>query len=67
MAAKKKASDKTLKVTLVRSVHGRLASHQACARGLGLRRRHHTVEVEDTPCIRGMINKISYLVEVEGL
>ena len=67
MAAKKKASAKKLKVTLIRSVHGRLDSHQACARGLGLRRRHQTVEVEDTPCVRGMINKIKYLLEVEGL
>lgn len=67
MATKKKTSAKTLKVTLMGSVHGRLASHQACARGLGLRRRHQTVEVEDTPCTRGMINKINYLVEVEGL
>ena len=66
MAAKKKSSAKTLKVTLMRSFHGRLASHQACVRGLGLRRRHQTVEVEDTPCTRGMINKINYLVEVEG-
>ena len=66
MAAKKKASNKTLKVTLLGSIHGRLASHQACARGLGLRRRHQTVEVEDTPCTRGMINKIHYLLEVEG-
>ena len=66
MAAKKKSAAKTLKVTLMRSVHGRLESHKACARGLGLRRRHQTVEVEDTPCVRGMINKISYLVDVEG-
>ena len=66
MAAKKKASTKTLKVTLLGSIHGRLASNQACARGLGLRRRHQTVEVEDTPCTRGMINKIHYLLAVEG-
>ena len=56
---------KTIKVTLVRSRHGRLKSHQACVRGLGLRRMHHTVEVEDTPCTRGMINKVSYMVRVE--
>ena len=55
----------TLKVTLVRSMHGRLKVHKACVRGLGLRRMHHTVEVEDTPCTRGMINKISYLLQVE--
>ena len=56
---------KTVKVTLVRSTNGRLESHKACVRGLGLRRVHHTVEVEDTPCTRGMINKVSYMVRVE--
>ncbi len=55
-----------LRVTLRKSVHGRLASHQACAMGLGLRRRHQTVEIEDTPCTRGMINRIRYMLEVEG-
>jgi len=59
------ASKKTVKVTLVRSMHGRLASHKACVTGLGLRRMHHTVEVEDTPSVRGMINKVSYMVKVE--
>ena len=56
---------KTVKVTLVRSMNGRLKSHKACVRGLGLRRMHHTVEVEDTACTRGMINKVSYMVRVE--
>lgn len=60
------ASGKTIRVTLVKSVHGRLAAHQACATGLGLRRRHQTVEVEDTPCVRGMINRIRYMLQVEG-
>ncbi|MBI1195953.1 MAG: 50S ribosomal protein L30 [Gammaproteobacteria bacterium] len=59
------AKKKTLKVTLVRSRYGRLAAHQACVAGLGLRRMHHTVEVEDTPAVRGMINKISYMVKCE--
>jgi len=58
-------ADKTIKVTLTRSLIGRLASHKACASGLGLRRMHQTVEVEDTPCTRGMINKIYYMVKVE--
>jgi len=58
-------AEKKLKVTLVRSMHGRLKSHQACVRGLGLRRMHHTVEVLDTPENRGMINKVSYLLRVE--
>lgn len=55
---------KTMKVALVRSVHGRLASHQACVRGLGLRRMHQVVEIEDTPATRGMVNKVSYMVKV---
>lgn len=59
-------ADKKIKVTLVRSVHGRLKSHKACVAGLGLRRIRHTVEVEDTPCTRGMINKVSYMVKVVG-
>ncbi len=54
-----------LRVKLVRSVHGRLKDHQACVRGLGLRRMHQSVTVEDTPSIRGMINKVSYMLEVE--
>jgi large subunit ribosomal protein L30 len=55
---------KMIKVKLVRSVNGRLASHKACVSGLGLRRIHQTVEVEDTPCTRGMINKVYYMVKV---
>jgi len=60
------AKEKTIKVTLVKSLIGRLQSHKDCARGLGLRRMHHTVEVIDTPCNRGMVNKIAYLLKVEG-
>ncbi len=56
---------KKLRVTLVKSKHGRKKGHEACVRGLGLRRMHHTVEVLDTPANRGMINKVSYLVKVE--
>jgi large subunit ribosomal protein L30 len=59
------ADKKTMKVTLVRSMNGRLKNHQACVRGLGLRRMHHTVEVEDTPATRGMVNAVSYMVKVE--
>ncbi len=58
-------TDKHLQVTLVRSVHGRLKKHQDCVRGLGLRRIHHTVVVDDTPESRGMIAKVSYLLKVE--
>jgi len=54
-----------IKVKLVRSPAGRLKAHKACVAGLGLRRMHQTVEVEDTPCTRGMINKVSYMVTVE--
>jgi len=58
-------SKKMIKVTQVRSTAGRLKSHIACVKGLGLRRIRHTVEVEDTPSVRGMINKVNYLVSVE--
>lgn len=58
-------SAKKLKVTLVRSVHGRVKNHKDCVRGLGLRRMHHSVEVLDTPANRGMINKVSYMVKCE--
>jgi large subunit ribosomal protein L30 len=59
------ATDKKIKVTLMKSFHGRLKSHKACVRGLGLRRIRHCVEVLDTPENRGMINQISYMVQVE--
>jgi large subunit ribosomal protein L30 len=56
---------KKLKVTQIRSVHGRLPKHKACVAGLGLRRMHHSVELDDTPAIRGMINKVAYMLKVE--
>ena len=59
-------SDNKLKVTLVKSVIGTKQSHRATVRGLGLRRMHHTVELADTPEIRGMVNKVSYLIKCEG-
>ena len=55
-----------IKVTQFKSVIGRLPSHKASVKGLGLRRIGHTVEVEDTPAIRGMINRVAYMVRVEG-
>ena len=55
----------TVKVTLVRSPIGSLPKHKLYLQGLGLRRMHQTVEVEDTPAVRGMINKISYMLAVE--
>ncbi len=60
-----KANEKTIKVTQVRSVHGRIKSHRDCIAGLGLRRIGHTVDVIDTPSNRGMINKTSYMLRVE--
>ncbi len=61
--AKKK--QKQIKVTLVRSPIGFQPKHRECVRGLGLKRMHHTVVLEDTPSIRGMVNKIDYMVRVE--
>lgn len=61
-----KSSSKTVKVTLVKSVIGTIESHRACVRGLGLRRLNHTVEIADTPEVRGMINKVRYLVNAEA-
>ncbi len=60
------AETKKIKVTLVKSPIGTKQSHRACVRGLGLRRMHHTVEVEDTAAVRGMINKVYYLVKCEA-
>ncbi|CAI08300.1 50S ribosomal protein L30 [Aromatoleum aromaticum] len=59
-------SEKTIKVTLVKSVIGTKQSHRATVRGLGLRRTNHCVELQDTPEIRGMVNKVSYLLKCEG-
>ncbi len=55
----------TIKVTQIKSAYGRLKNHRASIAGLGLRRIGHTVEVEDTPSVRGMINKANYLLRVE--
>ncbi|MDP6536021.1 MAG: 50S ribosomal protein L30 [Gammaproteobacteria bacterium] len=56
---------KTVKVTLVRSPIGSLPKHKLCLKGLGLKRMHQSVEVEDTPAVRGMISKISYMLAVD--
>jgi large subunit ribosomal protein L30 len=58
------AEKKTLKVKLVRSVIGTRADHRATVRGLGLRKLNSESVLEDTPAVRGMINKVSYLVQV---
>lgn len=55
---------KTLKVKLVRSPIGTKQSHRDTVRGLGLRRMNSVSELEDTPAVRGMINKVAYLVQV---
>jgi large subunit ribosomal protein L30 len=59
-------TDKTIKVTLVKGLAGCKRSHRDTVRGLGLKRIHQTVELEDTPAVRGMIGKVYYLVRVEG-
>ena len=61
-----KKQGKTVKVTLIRSLIGTRPEHRASVRGLGLRRINHTVELVDSPSVRGMINKVSYLVRCEG-
>ena len=63
--AKASSGGKTLKVTLVRSPIGTRLQHRMCVRGLGLRKLHQTVELQDTPSIRGMIDKVFYLVKCE--
>ena len=57
---------KKIRVTLVKGLRGAIGKHRETVRGLGLRHREHSVEVVDTPAVRGMINKVSYLVKVEG-
>ncbi|BBD76676.1 50S ribosomal protein L30 [Hydrogenophilus thermoluteolus] len=59
-------SAQTIRVTLVRSLIGTRQDHRATVRGLGLRRLNHTVELPDTPQVRGMIRKVGYLLKVEG-
>lgn len=58
------ADGKKIRVKLVKGVMGTRQSHRATVRGLGLRRRNSEVLVDDTPAMRGMINKVSYLLEV---
>jgi large subunit ribosomal protein L30 len=60
------SAEKKIRVTQTKSSAGRLPKHRACVTGLGLRRIGHTVELTDTPAVRGMINKVYYMVRVEG-
>ena len=59
-------ADKTIKVTLVKSVIGTKQDHRATVRGLGLHKLNSSAELPDTPAVRGMIHKVAYLVKVEG-
>lgn len=61
-----KTAAATVKVTQIKSAIGRIESHRACVRGLGLRRMNQTVELQDNPAVRGMINKVGYLLKVES-
>ncbi|HQW57820.1 MAG TPA: 50S ribosomal protein L30 [Gammaproteobacteria bacterium] len=65
MSNTKNKNAKTVKITLIKSSSGRLPLHRATLLGLGLRRQRQTVELEDTPCVWGMINQVSYLLSVE--
>jgi len=56
---------KTLRVTLIKSPYGTGRKHMSTVRGLGLRRMHHSVELEDTAAVRGMINKVYYMVKLD--
>jgi large subunit ribosomal protein L30 len=60
------ADGKKLKVTLVKGTNACRHDHRATVRGLGLSRISQVVELEDTPAIRGMVNKVSYLVKIVG-
>jgi len=57
-------TDKTIKVKLVRSLAGTPARHRATVRGLGLKRLNHTVELADSPAVRGMLERVNYLVRL---
>jgi large subunit ribosomal protein L30 len=63
--AQKSTGEKTIKVTLIRSVYGQLANIRGSVKGLGLRRIGHSVVVADTPSNRGMVNAASHMLKVE--
>ena len=63
--SKPAAAGKKIRVTLVKGITATKHKHRESVKGLGLRHREHTVEVIDTPSVRGMINRVSYLVKVE--
>lgn len=61
----KKNESKKIKVTLLKSTHGQLQMHRDNVRGLGLRRRHHTVELAATPAVLGMVKQSGFMLKVE--
>jgi large subunit ribosomal protein L30 len=61
------AKVKILKLTLIRSISGRLPKHKATVASLGLRRMHQTIEIKDTPASRGMIEQVGYMLKVEEI
>ena len=63
--ASKGTEEKSIKVTLVKSVYGQLANIRNSVKGLGLRRIGHSVVVADTPSNRGMVNAASHMLKVE--
>jgi large subunit ribosomal protein L30 len=65
-APEKASTDKSIKVTLIRSIYGQLANIRGSVRGLGLRRIGHSVVVADTPSNRGMVNTASHMLKVEA-
>jgi len=61
----KKSDAKKIKVTMLKSTHGQLQMHRDNMRGLGLRRRHHTVELVATPSVMGMVRESGFMLKVE--
>jgi large subunit ribosomal protein L30 len=62
---KKKTDGKKIRVTMLKSTHGQLQMHRDNMRGLGLRRRHHTIEVAATPAVLGMVRQSGFMLKVE--
>jgi len=67
MPSKSENSEKQLKVTLVKSLNGRLKKHKATIESLGLRRIRHSIIVNDLPSVRGKLNQVAYLLNVEDV
>ena len=58
---------RTLRITLIKGLRGKKDDHRATVRGLGLKWRSHTVELDDTPQVRGMISKVGYMLNVSEI